>query len=572
MPLRSNILIGQMLIEEGVITSDQLDAGLKEQKKTHEFICTTLARLGFASEEKIFSVLSTQLNIPYVRIKEIDISADVITKIPAKCVFHYKFMPIKIEKNELTCAVIDPLNIQILDDIKLLLGFEVEAVLSTEKDILEAIHKYYGVGAETLEKMVSEREQGEEKRSPLLEKAEDLEALSEDASVIKFVNQILLKAVQERATDIHIEPFADELKVRFRIDGVLYPTTIPVTIKYFHSAIISRIKIMSSLNIAERRLPQDGRMKIKVQDYELDLRVSIIPTVFGESAQIRILSKQSLLELEKLGLSKDDLEIIDSVIRLPHGIIFVTGPTGSGKTTTLYASLNKINSEQIKIITIEDPVEYQLSGITQIQVLSKIGLTFAQGLRSVLRHDPDVLMVGEVRDYETAEIAIRSALTGHLVFSTLHTNDAAGAITRLLDMGVEAFLVSSSLECLIAQRLVRLICNNCKTKIEPNKKILKDLGLGSDINKIELFEGKGCQECKFTGFKGRTGIYEILKLSEETRQMILSKHSSQDIKRKAISQGMRTLLLDGWQKALKGITTITEVIRVTQKEILPENI
>lgn len=569
MPLRDNILIGQMLIDEEVIDSEQLEAGLIEQKKTNEFICSVLIRLGYATEENIFSVLSKQLSIPYVKIKDVQIHPDVITKIPAKFAFHYKLMPLNIENNILTCAVVDPFNVQILDDIKLLLGFEVKAVLAGEKDILEGIHSYYGVGAETLEKMVSQKEDTQETTS-LLEKTQDLEALTEEASVIKFVNQILLKAVEERATDIHIEPFEGELRVRFRIDGILYPTAIPVTIKYFHLAIVSRIKIMAQLNIAERRLPQDGRMKVKVGDYELDLRVSIVPTVFGESMQIRILSQQTELELEKLGFLPQDLEIIESVIRLQHGIIFVTGPTGSGKTTTLYASLKKINSNEIKIITIEDPVEYQLTGVTQIQVLPKIGLTFAQGLRSILRHDPDVMMVGEVRDYETAEIAIRSALTGHLVFSTLHTNDAAGAVTRLLDMGVEPFLVSSSIECLIAQRLVRLICGKCKTKIKPDKKILQDLGIESDIDKVEVYQGKGCEACKFTGYKGRTAIYEIMRLNEEIRQLILAKVSSQDIKRKAIQQGMRTLLLDGWQKVLMGLTTISEVVRVTQREALAE--
>jgi type II secretory ATPase GspE/PulE/Tfp pilus assembly ATPase PilB-like protein len=296
--------------------------------------------------------------------------------------------------------------------------------------------------------------------------------------------------------------------------------------------------------------------------------VSVIPTIYGESLQIRILSKQSFLELEKLGLLIEDLKIVESILSLPYGIIFVTGPTGSGKTTTLYAALKKINSESTKIITIEDPVEYQITGITQTQVLPKIGFNFANGLRSLLRHDPDVIMVGEVRDYETAEIAIRAALTGHLVFSTLHTNDAAGAVTRLLDMGVEPFLVSSSLECLIAQRLVRLICPNCKTRIKPDEKILEEFGLKENVRNIEVFEGKGCEACKFTGYKGRTAIYEILRLNEETRQMILAKTSSQDIKRKAIQQGMKTLFLDGWHKVLMGETTISEVVRVTQKEEL----
>lgn len=560
-----------MLIDEGVITSDQLERAIKEQKRNKEFICSTLIRLGFASEERILGVLALQLDCRYVKVKNISIAPDVIEKIPAKYASHYKMMPIKLEGNLLTCAVSDPLNVQVLDDIKLLLGFEVVAVLSGEKDILDSIHKYYGVGAETLEKMISEK-QYEALETTKGEKIEDLESLTEEASVIKFLNQILLKAVQERATDIHIEPFEDELKVRFRIDGILYPTTIPTTIKYFHSVIISRIKIMSSLNIAERRLPQDGRMKVKVGDYDLDMRISIIPSVFGESAQIRILSQQSLLDLEKLGLLQSDLEILDSVIRLPHGIVFVTGPTGSGKTTTLYASLKKINSTEIKIITIEDPVEYQLSGITQIQTVPKIGFTFAQGLRSVLRHDPDVLMVGEVRDYETAEIAIRSALTGHLVFSTLHTNDAAGAVTRLLDMGLESFLVSSSVECFIAQRLVRLICKKCRTSVKPDVKILKELGLERAREHITLYEGKGCEACKFTGFKGRTGIYEILRVNEAIRQMIIARASSQEIKRKAIQQGMKTLLDDGWQKALKGLTTLSEVVRVTQKEALSEDI
>lgn len=560
-----------MLIDEEVITAEQLERALKEQKKTKEFICSTLIRLGFASEERILGVLAQQLGCRYVKIKDAIIAPDVIAKIPAKYASHYKMMPLKIENNVLICAVSDPLNVQVLDDIKLLLGFEVEAVLAAEKDILDSIHKYYGVGAETLEKMISEK-QHEASEGATSEKIEDLESLTEEASVIKFLNQILLKAVEERATDIHIEPFEDELKVRFRIDGILYPTAIPVTIKYFHSVIISRIKIMSGLNIAERRLPQDGRMKVKVKDYELDMRISIIPSVFGESAQIRILSQQSLLDLEKLGLLEHDLAILDAVIRLPHGIVFVTGPTGSGKTTTLYASLKKINSSEIKIITIEDPVEYQLSGITQIQTVPRIGFTFAQGLRSVLRHDPDVLMVGEVRDYETAEIAIRSALTGHLVFSTLHTNDAAGAVTRLLDMGLEPFLVSSSVECFIAQRLVRLICDKCRAAVKPDEKILKELGLHHTAPHITLYEGKGCEACKFTGYKGRTGIYEILRVNEAIRQMIIARVSSQDIKRKAIQQGMKTLLDDGWQKALKGLTTLSEVVRVTQKEALSEDI
>jgi type II secretory ATPase GspE/PulE/Tfp pilus assembly ATPase PilB-like protein len=416
--------------------------------------------------------------------------------------------------------------------------------------------------------MVAQKAPSEELRM-VQEKPEDLEVLAEDVSIIKVVNQILSEAIKDRATDIHLEPFQDELRTRFRIDGVLYDINIPETIKYFHPAVVSRIKIMARLNIAERRLPQDGRIKIKVDDRELDLRVSVIPTIFGESVQIRILSSTLFLELEKLGLLPEDLKIIEKVITKPHGIIFVTGPTGSGKSTTLYAALARINSSNIKIITIEDPIEYQLRGVNQIQVHPQIGLNFASALRHMLRHDPDVMMVGEVRDYETAEISIRSALTGHLVFSTLHTNDAAGAVTRLLDMGIEPFLVSSSLECLIAQRLVRLICPNCKTPVKSKREILDQIkDIEFDPQKIELYEGKGCEECRFTGYRGRTAIYEILPVTEAIRELILNRASSQQIKKAAIVQGMRTLRQDGLQKVLGGLTTLTEVIRVTEQEEL----
>ena len=571
MPTKDDILIGQMLIDEGVITSKQLEVGLREQKKSNDFICTTLVKLGFSSEEKIFHVLSRQLNVPYIKLKDRDIEPLIIQRVPAKFASHYKIMSIEFKDNILTIAMVDPLDIRVLDDLRLLLGLEVRGVLASELEIQEAIRKYYGVGAETLEKIVAQKPPSEELRM-ITEKVEDLEALAEDASIIKFVNQILSEAIKERATDIHVEPFQDELRTRFRIDGVLYEINIPQTIKYFHPAIVSRIKIMASLNIAERRLPQDGRIKIKINEEELDLRVSIIPTIFGESVQIRILSSRFFLELEKLGLLPEDLKLIGEIIKKPHGIIFVSGPTGSGKSTTLYAALARINSNAIKIITIEDPVEYQLRGINQIQIIPQIGFNFATALRHMLRHDPDVMMVGEVRDYETAEIAIRAALTGHLMFSTLHTNDAAGAVTRLLDMGVEPFLVSSSLECLIAQRLVRLICPSCKVLLisEKKKEILQQIkDIKFDSSEIELYEGKGCEECRFTGYRGRTGIYEILTITEPIRESILARASSQQIKQKAVLEGMRTLRQDGLQKVIKGLTTFTEVIRVTQQEELP---
>jgi len=565
MERKNDIYIGQMLIEAGVITAEDLEKGLKEQKNTDEFICTILVSMGLAQEDTLLPVLSRQLNMPFVKIKNLEIQPEVISKVPAKFATHYKLMPISLEEHEISLAVTDPLDVHTLDDLKLLLGLEVKPMLAGEKDILEAIHKYYGVGAETLEEIVSEKNTDTTTAAGIA-KTEDLEALAEDASIIKFVNQILTQALSERASDIHIEPFEDELKVRMRVDGILYDTPIPPTIKYFHQAIVSRIKIMANLNIAERRLPQDGRIKVKLQEEELDLRVSIIPASFGESVQIRVLSSIFFLNLEKLGFMEDDLKKIASVIKKPHGIIFVTGPTGAGKSTTLYASLAKINSSSIKIITVEDPVEYQLRGVMQIQVMPKIGLTFAAGLRSILRHDPDVIMVGEVRDYETAEVAIRASLTGHLVFSTLHTNDAAGAITRLLDMGVEPFLVSSSLECMIAQRLVRLICPECRAPAKVSELALKNFGVSEKPENVNLFAGKGCPACKFSGYRGRTGIYEIIVMNDCLREMVIQKASSQQIKRKAIEFGMRSLRSDGWNKIQKGLTTIEEVMRVTQIE------
>jgi len=573
MPTKDTVLIGQMLIDDGLITPEQLQMGLLEQKKTGEFICTALVKLGYVKDEVIFNLLSRQLNIPYIKLNTIDIEPLIIQKVPAKFASHYKIMPLEFKNNILTIAMTDPLDIRTLDDIRLLLGVEVKGVLASELEILEAIRKYYGVGAETLEKIIDQKLSTEELNIQE-EKIEDLEVMAEDASIIKFVNQIMSEAVKDRATDIHLEPFYQELRTRFRIDGILYDVNIPETIKYFHPAIVSRIKIMSGLNIAERRLPQDGRFKIKVNEQELDLRVSIIPTAFGESVHIRILSSAFFLELEKLGLLPEDLKIIEQAIKKPHGIIFVTGPTGSGKSTTLYACLSRINSAAVKIITIEDPVEYQLRGVNQIQVIPQIGFTFATALRHMLRHDPDVMMVGEVRDYETAEIAIRSALTGHLVFSTLHTNDAAGAVTRLLDMEIEPFLVSSSLELLIAQRLVRVICPKCKMLLSEKSRNeilghIKDINI--DFNKVNIYEGKGCEECRFTGYHGRTAIYEILTVTEPIREMILNRASSQQIKQKAVSLGMRTLRQGGLRKVLQGITTLTEVVRVTQQEELPED-
>lgn len=560
-------LLGTMLIEKKLISAEHLDIAILKQKKVGEFIGATLVRLGFLTDEKLLPVISEQLGIEYIKVEKIKINPQIIKLVSAKFACHYKLIPLKKDGNILSVAVSDPLNIQTLDDMRLFLCVEINPVLASEKYILEAIRKYYGVGADTIERM--------DVKPSLLEGLEifkiatdDLEGLAEDASMIRFVNQIIMQAVNDRATDIHIEPFEDQLRIRYRVDGILYDASIPANIKHFHSAIVSRIKIMSELDIAEKRLPQDGRIIVRLDDKDLDLRVSILPTSYGESVDIRILIPSMLYSLKDLGLSEGDLGIVESLIRKPHGIIFVTGPTGSGKTTTLYACLTKINNNKRKIITIEDPIEYQIKGITQVQIQPKIGLNFAHGLRSMLRHDPDVMMVGEVRDLETAEITIRVALTGHLVFSTLHTNDAVGGIIRLLDIGIGPYLVASSVECFAAQRLVRLICLECKEEDKLEKEVLRRLQRHEqeDISEAKFFKGKGCEHCKFTGYRNRTAIYEFLTISDPIRELILHKASASEIRKKAVALGMRTLRQDGWEKARKGLTTITEVIRVTQQE------
>ena len=537
---------------------------VEEHKKTGASLVKILVSKGLTSEDNLLKTLSQYFNIPYLRIKAEDIDSSLAEKIPAKIVTHYDFMPLKIQDNVLQIAVNDPLDIVTLDEIKLFLNQEVKPVIATQKDILDAIKEFYGLGAETLEAMAVETPGGFEiLRS---EKKEDIKDESIDPSVIKFLNQVLSDAIKQRATDIHFEPFEDDLRIRYRIDGVLYEVPCPPTIKHFQSSIASRIKVMASLDIAEKRRPQDGRIDIKMGEEFFDLRVSIMPTPFGESIGIRLLPRSSpIIGLESLGLVSHDLVILEQMIARPHGIILVTGPTGSGKTTTLYSCLSKINSAERKILTIEDPIEYQLKGITQMQVEPKIDFTFANALRSMLRHDPDVMMVGEIRDLETAELAVRTALTGHLVFSTLHTNDAAGGITRLLDMEIDSFLVSSSVNLIIAQRLVRIICTACKEKFTPEAHLLKQFT--EKPESITTYHGKGCEACRFTGYKGRSGIFEMLEISDEIREMILQKMPSHQIKQKAVSLGMKTLKQSGWDKIKSGQTTVAEVLRVTQEEI-----
>ncbi|MBL7171003.1 MAG: Flp pilus assembly complex ATPase component TadA, partial [Candidatus Omnitrophica bacterium] len=558
MKKKQRLRLGESLIKEGLITQRHLEKGLNEQKKTGEYLGRTLVKLGLLSEKNLVAIFSKEWGIPSISLKNVSIDTEILSKVPAKFASHYNLIPISLEGDVLSVAVSDPFNLQAVDDLKLLLGNEINVFVAGEDDINEAITRYYGIGAETLEKIIDESG-GMEKIKPEIV-TDNIEDMSEDASIIKFVNQLLLEAYHDKATDIHIEPYERDLRIRYRVDGILYETNIPPTIKHFQSAIISRIKILAGLNIAERRLPQDGRIKVRVGENELDLRVSILPTAYGESVNIRLLSTSMvLMGLEHLGLSEVNFKILQRMIEKPHGIILVTGPTGSGKTTSLYACLSRINNAKRKIITIEDPIEYMIRGISQIQVYPKIDLTFARGLRTMLRHDPDVMMVGEIRDFETAEITIRVSLTGHLVFSTLHTNDAAGAVTRLLDMGIEPYLIASSVECIIAQRLVRVICQECKEEVEVTPQVITDFLGVKPKGKTIIYEGKGCEKCKFRGYRGRTAIYEFLVMNDTIRDMVLKKEPANNIKKQAIAKGMKTLRQDGWEKIQKCITTIEEV-------------
>jgi len=558
--------LGQLLVDEKIITPQQLHAALEEQKKTKDLLGVTLVRLGFVDEESIYlPVLATQLGVTFVNLKTAVISPEALARIPAKVAEHYQVMPVNWQENVLTVAVNHPLDVRLLDDLSVVCRTKVKSALASTKDILDAIRKYYGVGADTIDQMMQTASFKEKTQEPI----DVVETLDSEASIAKFINQILAEAQQKQATDIHIEPFEDELKIRYRIDGVLYDAKAPSNIKHFKDAISSRIKVLSNLNIAEKRLPQDGRFRFQTPKTDLDLRVSFLPTPFGESIVIRLLNSSKLYRLSDLGLPSAEEKILDELIQKPHGIIFLTGPTGSGKTTTLYSCLSLVNTIDKKIITIEDPVEYQLKGVTQIQVNPRIGLTFAAGLRSMLRHDPDVMMVGEVRDTETAEITIQVALTGHLVFSTLHTNDAASAVARLVDMGVEPYLVSSSVLCFIAQRLVRLLCPHCKIPTAITQDMLTEFGLkAADVANLTVYEAKGCEACGLTGYQGRQAIFEFLVMNEEMRALILQKISSVQIKNKAAQLGMRTLRQSGWDKIRQGLTSPSEVIRVTQEEDL----
>ncbi|QQE11299.1 Flp pilus assembly complex ATPase component TadA [Planctomycetota bacterium] len=522
----------------------------------------------FDNDTATLNEISTAFRIPFDDLKDYQPDAELISNCPASTLITHQILPLRIEKRILYVATSKFTDRRGLDELQMVLGYACKPVLSFASEINRLLTHTLGVGADTVQSLITDA--GNDESITVIQDDNDsdidLSDAAGDASIIKFVNQILAEAIKVRATDVHFEPYEKELVVRYRIDGVLQYAQIPAEIKRFQPAIVSRLKILSHLDIAEKRLPQDGRIRLKIHGREIDVRVSVIPMLYGEAVVLRILDRNTALRgLSELGIDGSDLKLIDQVLELPHGIVLVTGPTGSGKTTTLYAALSQINNEDRKIITIEDPIEYQLQGVNQIQVAKRAGLTFAKGLRAILRHDPDIVLIGEIRDGETAQIAVQASLTGHMVFSTLHTNDAPSALTRLVDMGVEPYLVASSLEAILAQRLVRVICPDCKEQY-----LLKDRDAWSERLKIDmprqLYRGAGCQKCQGSGYKGRTVICEFMHVNDAVRRMILENASASELRIIAESSGLKSLRTDGFRHVLNGRTTLEEVLRVTKDE------
>lgn len=559
------------LLDNNLLTRKDLDLHLQNARQQGKSLKDYLIRERALTEKQILISLSQSLNTEFITFNELKVETAVLEKVPTKFAWYYKILPVSCTRDLLTVASANPLDVKMIDELRVNLGIDVDYVLGEEQHLLEALKRHYGLASDTIDRILTHEPGHKTREIDNGQWIEDLEQTTEDPTVSHLVNRIILEAYQKRATDIHIEPYRDKVRFRYRIDGVLVDANLPERVKVFLPQILSRIKILANLSITEKRLPQDGSAVVKTSEQQLDLRISTMPTPRGESIVVRILpTKVRLLSLENLGFNPESVNKFRDIIKKPHGIVFITGPTGSGKTTTLYACLNEINSSTRKIITIEDPVEYEMDGITQVQVNPKVQFHFATGLRSILRHDPDIIMVGEVRDPETAEIAIKTALTGHLVFSTLHTNDASSGITRLIDMGIEPYLVASSVEAFIAQRLVRVICPECKT-VDPSpmpgvsSEIRRSLGLEADAD-ITLYHGAGCDHCNQTGYYGRIAVYEILLLNDALRGAILDQPRSDHIKRVAMRHGLKTLRQNGWKAVLDGITTPDEVINVTVKD------
>ncbi len=568
-PVRRRDLL-ELLQEQGDITSEEADQARNRQRRARCSIQDALMDLGNVSQDVIFRGVAAINELPFIDLKEAQIQDEAIQQIPRKVVLRYQFVPVKIEKGHLTAAFSEPPGIRERQQLRTLLGIQrINPVIATPQDIEMTNKNLFGLGMETVIEIEKTGTFSSDLATLREATVQDLETDALDASVGKLVNMFLIEALQMDATDIHIEPFENDVQLRFRIDGMLRAIPAPAGLKNLHAALISRVKVQANLNIAEHRLPHDGRLRVTLKDEVFDLRVSILPTRFGETLNMRILNRESIFfEMPDLGLEDDNLRIMYRLLDLPHGMVLVTGPTGSGKSTTLYAALDKTDKDQRKVITVEDPVEYQMDGISQIQIRAPIGLTFARGLRSILRHDPDIILVGEIRDHETAEIAIRSALTGHLVLSTLHTNDSVGAITRLIDMDVDPFLVSSSLVASIAQRLTRRICKHCKEPEDPKdvpERIREEIArtLRMPEPEVQTYRGKGCHQCGGTGYRGRVGIFEIFLMDEELEDMVTRGVTSVEIRQNARNKGMRNLRMDGWRKVMKGYTTVDEILRIT---------
>ena len=558
--------INKALIKKGVISKENLKKALKAQKAQGGKLSDILVELGFVDKKVLMSILSTELGIPPIDISRYKIDSNIVKLIPKKIARHYQILPISKMGDLLTIAMADPLNILATDDVKTLTGLKIGVVIATDKDIKDALEQYYGEDThQAIEKIIEDIE--EAKRIQMIDEtgSEEIDSaalmqLTQEAPIVKITNLLLNEAVKQKASDVLIEPMENQLRVRYRVDGILHEGRNPP--KVMQHAIVSRLKVMSDLNIAERRLPQDGRFKLRIEDHEVDFRISVLPSNLGEKVALRILDKrQATLDVDKLGFEKEPLKDLKKASGMPHGMILVCGPTGCGKTTTLYSVLKDIDAPEKNIVTVEDPVEYQLKGINQVAVQPDIGLTFASALRSILRQDPDIIMVGEIRDYDTVDIAIKAALTGHLVLSTLHTTTASGSVTRLVNMGVEPFLISSSVILVAAQRLVRCLCQKCKEQYKLGEAEKKKLGLTA--KETTFYRAKGCRACADTGYKGRLGLMETLVLSQKVKELISSRAVESEIKNQARKDGMKTLRENGLQKALAGHTSLEEIIRVT---------
>jgi type II secretion system protein E len=557
-----------ILVRRGILNERQL-AEVRAQSNGSR-LEQVAVQMGYCTEEAVLKALATEVGLDYIDLTEAKLDLSLLKDFPAKMMHRQALFPVRRENGSLVVATSDPFDLYPLDELSASTGLTVIPVLASRTEIAKLIKQHLGVGSETVTGLMAQAEENVQLLSEIETDGSELSEMAQEASVIRLVNEIMLEAIETRASDVHIEPQGAGLRIRYRIDGLLHPQPVPPEITRFQSAILSRLKIMSRLNIAEKRLPQDGRIKLLVRGREVDVRVSVIPMIHGEGIVMRILDKGSMeFKLQKLGMEEDMYKTFHQLITMPHGIVLVTGPTGSGKTTTLYSALLEIRNDSTKIITTEDPVEYQLDGINQIQVHAKIGLTFGASLRSILRHDPDIVLIGEIRDLETAENAIQASLTGHLVFSTLHTNDAAGAYTRLVDMGVEPFLVASTVEGVMAQRLVRRLCTNCKEIYVPKDEELPPDFPRDKLKEIggKLYRSVGCRTCRNVGYAGRMGIYELLLTTNKIRQLAHDRASTWAITQAAAEEGMTTLRVDGWRKVISGRTTVDEVAQTTKGDI-----